>query len=221
MDAGLQVLNDTHNIQIDSTYKNLCYGYTLNNIGTDTTWEIAVDQNKLYILEPSQGVFVGVAAFAKSDTEPYYRIYGNAKVHVYTDRQTQNNTGAGLQVFNAQGSKVFDSDSIQLKILDYMYGYLGPVSQDIRDNYDYPLQDKTYNTNRLGVLLGQTPVGLNWYKQTQKFSGCFFKVENQGVALRFRQMHIINGYPVEQNDFNSYWVSDMYSYIVVDITGVP
>lgn len=220
MEAGLHVFNDTYNVQIDSNYKNLCYEYTLKGVGTDTIWEIAVDQNKIYILEPPQGVFVGVAPFAKSDTEPYYRIYGGAKVHVYGDNQSIRKTGAGLHVFNAAGTKVFDSDSIQLKILDYVYGYLGSVSQDIRDNYDYLLQSKYYNTSRLGILFGQTPVGLNWFKQTQKFSGCFFKTEGQSAELRFRQMYGKSGYPITANDFNSYWVSDMYSYIVVDITGV-
>ncbi|MFW1769736.1 hypothetical protein [Acinetobacter baumannii] len=221
MDAGLQILNDTLNFQIDSTFKNVCYEYTLNGIGADTIWEIAVDQNKIYILEPPQGIFVGVAPFAKSDTEPYYRIFGGAKVHVYGDNQTTRNTGAGLQVFNGLGEKVFDSDNIQLKILDYVYGYLGPVSQDIRDNYDYLLQSKNYDTARLGILLGQTPVGLNWYRQTQKFSGCYFKTEGQNVELRFRQMYIKSGYPITMNSFNSYWVSDMYSYTVADITGIP
>ncbi len=217
MDAGITIYNENNNIQIDGNYKNMCYEYSVSGTGT---WELAVNQDLVYVMSPPQGVLVGVAPFAKSNNEPYYRFYGSCTVHVYSMNQSGGSNGSGLQIYNQSGEIVFNSNKIQLKILDYVYGHLQPISLDIRDNANVLLNRKSYNSSSLGILIGQAPVGLNWYKQTQKFSGMFFMVQGGIVESRFMQMYIRSGYPIYLNSFDSYGNVDVYSYIVVDTTGI-
>lgn len=214
MSAGITVYNENHNIQIDGNYKNMCYSHSVSGTGT---WELAVNQDLVYVMSPPQGVLVGVAPFAKSDNEPYYRFYGSCTVHVYSMNQSGGSNSSGLQIYNQAGELVFNSNKIQLKILDYVYGHLQPISSDIRDNIDVLLNRKSYNTSSLGILIGQSPVGLHWFKQTQKFSGMFFMVQGGIVESRFKQMYIRNWGLL---NFDSYSNVDVYSYIVVDTTGI-
>ena len=218
MSAGITVYNTNHNIQIDGTYKNMCYEYSVSGVGT---WELAVNQDLVYVMSPPQGVLVGVAPFAKSDTQPYYRFYGSCTVHVYSLNQGTGDNGYGLRIYNQAEEVVFNSNKVQLKILDYVYGHLQPISVDIRNNANILLKQKTYSTTSLGILIGQAPVGLNWYKQTNKFSGMFFKIQGNVVEARFMQMHTISGSHIVLNSFDSYGNVDVYSYIVVDTAGIP
>lgn len=217
MEAGISIYTEDDHVQIDGTYQNMCYDHSISGTGT---WEMAVNQEYVYVMVPPQGVYVGVAPFAKSDTKPYYRFYGSCTVHVYSLNQSGGADGYGLQVFNQSDVMVFNSNRVQLKILDYIYGHLGPITRDIRVNVDVLLKQKSYNTSSLGILIGQAPVGLNWYKQVQKFSGMFFKVQGNTVEARFRQMYSRSGSMLVLNSYDSYWNVDIYSYIVVDTTGI-
>lgn len=217
MDAGISIYTEDSHIQIDSTYQNMCYEYSISGTGT---WEMAVNQDLVYVMVPPQGVFVGVAPFAKSDSEPYYRFYGSCTIHVYSLNQSGGTNGYGLQVFNESDKMVFNSNRVQLKILDYVYGQLQPVSIDIRDNADVLLNRKTYNTPSLGILIGQAPVGLHWYKQIIKYSGMFFRIQGNTVEAKFMQMYTRSGSSIYLNSFDSYRNVDVYSYIVVDIAGI-
>lgn len=217
MDAGISIYNEDSHIQIDSTYRNMCYEHSISGTGT---WEMAVNQDLVYVMVPPQGVYVGVAPFAKSDNEPYYRFYGSCTVHVYSLNQSGGTNGYGLQVFNDSNEMVFNSNRVQLKILDYIYGNLAPVSIDIRDNADVLLNQKSYSTSSLGILIGQAPVGLHWYKQINKFSGMFFKIQGTTVEAKFMQMYTRSGSSIYLNSFDSYRNVDVYSYIVVDTTGI-
>lgn len=217
MDAGISIYTEDSHIQIDSTYQNMCYEYSISGTGT---WEMAVNQDLVYVMVPPQGVFVGVAPFAKSDSAPYYRFYGSCTIHVYSLNQSGGTNGYGLQVFNESDKMVFNSNRVQLKILDYVYGQLQPLSTDIRDNADVLLNRKTYNTPSLGILIGQAPVGLHWYKQTIKYSGMFFRIQGNTVEAKFMQMYTRSGSSIHVNSFDSYRNVDVYSYIVVDTTGI-
>ena len=107
MDAGISIYNEDRHIQIDSTYRNMCYEHSISGIGT---WELAVNQDFVYVMSPPQGVLVGVAPFAKSDNAPYYRFYGSCTVHVYSLNQSGDTNGYGLQVFNQSNEMVFNSN---------------------------------------------------------------------------------------------------------------
>lgn len=217
MEAGISIYSEDNYVQIDSNYRNMCYEYSVSGTGT---WELAVNQDLVYVMSPPQGTLVGVAPFAKSDNAPYYRFYGSCTIHVYSLNQSGGTNGYGLQVYNQSNEMVFNSNRLQLKILDYVYGHLSPISLNIQNNANVLLNQKSYNSASLGILIGQAPIGLNWSKQTHKFSGMFFKIQGNTVEARFMQMHSNSGYPITLNSFDSYGNVDVYSYIVVDTSGI-
>lgn len=225
MGDGIIIYNDNNNVQIDSTYKNMCFHSkmfknTTYSIRGKPVWDLAVNQNHVYVIVPKAGTLVGIAPFAKSDTQPYYHIFGPAHIITYSDDQSDLSINSGVQVYNNAGQIVFNSNKVQLKIIDYLFGHLGDLSQDIRVSIDILLQKKTYiGHNNLGVLIGLSPVGLNWYKFMQRFSGLHFAIDGNTVECRYKQL-VAGDTGSRLNDFHSYKVSDMYSYCVVDIEGI-
>lgn len=215
-DYGLLVKNSIGNIQIDSTYRNLCFD---RSVSGDGVWVLPVDLDKIYVLIPTTDG-VSVEALTINNTTPCYRFYQSCTVLIYSYEQ-----GAGvdlgeygLHVFNSKREMVFNSNKVQFKILDYVYGSLFSRSNDIRDNYDTPLVSRGYDTQNIGVVLGQIPVGFAWHKFTTKYSGlCFLK---NGNIIESRCRTFKQGRAGYQSDFNSYYNTDVFSYLVVDTTGV-
>lgn len=213
MDAGLHVLNQNSKIQIDSKYKGLCFDREVSGVGT---WLLQVDLDKVYVLIPTRDG-VGVESFTLNSNTPCYRFYGSCKVLVYSYDQSGGGS-YGLQVFNTSNEIVFNSNKVQLKVIDYVYGKLAQRSNDIRDNHDILLTSKSYQTQSIGVVLGQVPVGLIWHKFTLKYSGITFCLNGSVIECRCRTFYTREQSP--QNSFNSYPNVDTYSYLVIDVYGV-
>lgn len=216
MPVGLKVININNHVQIDGQYKNLAYQSSVSGIGD---WELEVNLDYIYVMSPQSGAYVGVAAITRNGL-PYYHFFGSCRVHIYSANQNTGRSGTGIRVFNEKKELVFNSSRVQLKILDYLFGDLGPRTSDIRYSPEILLHQKLYSKNSVGILLGQSPVGMHWYKQVQRYCGLCFNVDGGLVTCKYQQVYYREGRDINLNSFESYTNVNIYSFIVVDTTGI-
>ncbi|SAK71373.1 hypothetical protein AWB80_03814 [Caballeronia pedi] len=131
-DFGLQVLNSSGNVQIDSTFKNLALREkgTLTSGGSEqgnTGWYFAsvttaVGTSPIIAFRSSAKCYLRYSAISGSQITYFFHCQGSGvavQYWIFDDPSLATMSGNyGLQVFNNVGSVVFDSRTKYMRVID-------------------------------------------------------------------------------------------------------
>lgn len=188
MPAGFQSFNDSGTVQIDDTYPSLILNaspvITVSS-GSDTTLNVS-GANPMLFLGQTNGAGVCVRSRVNIGTNLWrYTLQASSTVNVRVyifDYATPYASNFGMQVFNASGTLIFDSNAPFFKMVAvYQVGTIAPQT------FYAPSDGRTYAAaltyNRLTV--NKKPITHAWWDVSQEglwISGTALTVDSFRVS---------------------------------------
>ena len=169
MPEGLLISNDNNTVQVDSTYKNM----TLNQI-RNVSNPILHDINKVIALRTEEGPF-SIRCYCKDSINCYYAVNRGVTCYEYTWQSLPSVAGAGLEIYDAQGNVVFNSNIKPLRVLDF-------VSLDVRSITSF---SRNYAGKKIAIVPSQIPY--NWERNQQNVRGysTIFTITGSNLSVTY------------------------------------
>lgn len=228
MPAGIQVFGESGVAQIDQDYRNYHYAglvqincnnaYFSGFLGNTT---IAGDRTTAFAIVNSPKCNI-IPVVLNDGT---VRLYGTTltyagviNVMVFRLAVSSGGGNVGLQVFNAVGETVFDSNSKPMRVIDF-----------IRGNTDGSTT-RNYGVGQIAILVGQNaqffedlphPNLINYYLYMEEMS--FLQTSGASSTISGRETVRLDSYYVPAGSLplyggGIYW-NEWFVYLTLDVTG--
>lgn len=221
MDIGLQVFNDYSNtLQLDSNYRNfrLVNRYRVNG-SYNSPKEFICKSGMLYgvcpanydismAIQPSHTIVNNVIVQS-------YKVYGQAIIYEF-DSSIRDadlvSSGEGLELFDANGKLIFDSDDKLLKVIDYVTGSLQGIALGSNVHTCASVFGGWEDTPSRIYVLGLVPI---------TYTGAGFKVvpragnttSHYEVSTLFFRHSVINTWSTQLSaSYNRFYYRDTFAF---------
>jgi len=238
MSAGIQIINTNNSVIIDENY----YNFTLRSKGTaaigspppqsSTGWGstgmvvLTVDA-EAPMLAIYASMYTALKSSVRNGSTWTFTIYtdgnsGTIDWFLFDKANYASDEGCGLQVFNADGSKVYDSSKGAASIRDSVYhAQLGPYGADFYSRNDYDGGRKYAIVHSLPAI-GWVPVGhVQLFTYIQRV---YAAARSGGTGyVEFGRMIAFQGMMVDQNEDvirAGPYISSDYNCLVLDVTNL-
>ena len=156
MADGLQILNDTSNIQIDSTYRNM----SLASKTVGNTFLHSIDNISAF--KAPDNIPFSIRCYSENSIDCFYETSVDVNAFNYGWSAIPNASGVGLEVYSPSGVLTYSSETRPLRVLDFVTLNIANISGAVVFRKNYPGKS-------IAIIPSQIPY--NWERHDQNLRG--------------------------------------------------
>lgn len=203
--AGLIIHNEQSQVQIDSTYKNMC----LHSMSQGTLFRHGLGGIHAFNIENSS---FDIRCFANANDECYYST--QVAVTDYYFSWDVPAATLGLEVYNANNERVYSSNAKPLKVLDF-------ISLDVNSlNLGSVCHAKKYNASKIAIVPSQIPYNFRRSGHDILLESFSFLITGGQLVVSYKQVMSLYAYKgsITTSAANSASFQPYGNFLVIDIS---